>query len=129
MLLLLAIAILSAAVLAGGWLGAQVLMLEEPQPSGVNWRGLAHGATALAGFAVLVLALRYGAPTARAIRMGAGPFGLFAGGLVAFAALAGLTMLAFQIRRRPIPLALIAGHGLLGITGYTLLVTYLTMLY
>ena len=48
---------------------------------------------------------------------------------VAGAALAGLTMLLFQIRRRPIPLALVAGHGLLGITGYTLLMTYLTMLY
>ena len=129
MLLLSAIAILGIAVIAGGWLGAKVLMLDEPQPSYVNWRGLAHGGTALAGFVVLVLALRYGAPTARAIRMGAGPFGIVSGALVAGAALAGLTMLLFQIRRRPIPLGLVAGHGLLGITGYTLLVTYLTMLY
>ena len=129
MLLLIAIGILGIAVTAGGWLGAKVLMLDEPQPAGVNWRGLAHGATALLGFAVLVLALRYGAPTARAVRMGAGPFGIVAGALVAGAAMAGLTMLLFQIRRRPIPLALVGGHGLLGISGYTLLVTYLTMLY
>ncbi len=129
MLLLSAIAILGIAVTAGGWLGAQVLMLDEKQPVGVGWRGLAHGATALAGFALLVLALRSGAPTARALRMGAGPFGIFSGALIAGAALAGLTMLLLQIRRRPIPPGLIAGHGLLGITGYTLLVTYLTMLY
>ncbi len=129
MLLLTAIAILGVAVTAGGWLGAKVLMLEEPQAAGINWRGLAHGATALAGCAVLVLALRYGTPTPRAIRMGAGGFGLVSGALIAGAALAGLTMLACQIRRRPIPLALMAGHGLLGITGYTLLMTYLTMLY
>ncbi len=129
MLLLWAIGILGIAVVAGGWLGAQVLMLEEPQTIGVNWRGLAHGATALVGFVVLVLALRFGVPTARAVRMGAGGFGIFSGALVAGAAVAGLTMLMFQIRRRPIPLALIAGHGMLGVTGYTLLVTYLTMLY
>ena len=129
MLLLLAIAILGIAVIAGGWLGAKILMLDEPPPPGVNWRGLAHGATALVGLVVLVLALLQGVPTARAIRMGAGPFGVIAGALVAGAALAGLTMLLLQMRRRPIPLALVAGHGLLGITGYTLLMTYLTMLY
>ncbi len=129
MLLLSAIAILGIAVIAGGWLGAKVLMLDEPQPAYVNWRGLAHGATALAGFAILVLALRHDAPTPRAIRMGAGPFGIFSGALIAGAVLAGLTMLLFQLRRRPVPLGLVAGHGLLGITGYTLLMTYLTMLY
>ncbi len=129
MLLLVAIAILTLAVIAGGWLGAKILMLEEPQPEGVNRAGLAHGGVALAGFVVLVLALRYGVPTARAIRMGAGGFGILSGALIAGAALAGLTMLACRIRRRAIPLALVAGHGLLGITGYTLLMTYLTMLY
>ena len=128
-MLILAIAILGVAVVAGGWLGAQVLMLELPPPVGVHWRGLAHGATGLLGLAVLVAALRAGAPTLHAVRMGAGGFGRMAGALVAGAALAGLVMLAAQLRRRPLPLALIATHGLLGIAGYTLLVTYLTMLH
>ena len=129
MLLIIAIAILSLAVLAGGWLGAQILMLEEPPVSGVNRRGLAHGATGIAGLAVLLAALHYDAPTLRAIRLGVGGFGSFAGALIAGAALAGLTMLILQMRRRPIPLGLVAAHGLLGITGYTLVVTYLTMVY
>ena len=129
MLLIVAIAILSLTVLAGGWLGAQVLLLELPPPAGVSWRGLAHGAAGMVGFAVLVAALRYDAPTPRALRMGSGQFGNFAGALVAGAVLAGLTMLLLQLRRRPIPIGLVAAHGLLGITGYTLVVTYLTMLY
>ncbi len=128
-MLLIAIAVLGLAVLAGGWLGAQVLMLEDSLPLGVHWKGLAHGAAGLAGLAVLVLALRAGPLSAHAIRMGAGSFGRFSGALIAGAALMGLAILAQQLRRRPVTPVLIGAHGLLGISGYTLLVTYLTMLH
>ncbi len=127
-MLILAIGVLGLAVLAGGWLGAQVLMLDEPMRLGVHWKGLAHGALGLAGLAVLAVALR-GPPDAHARRLGAGNFGLFAGALIAGAALAGLTMLLLQLRRRAVPPGVVAAHGLLAISGYTLVVTYLTMLH
>ena len=128
-MLLTSIAVLGLAVLAGGWLGAQVLMLEETPPLGLHWKGLAHGATGLAGLAVLVAALWGAAPALHAVRMGAGGFGRFSAALIAGAAVIGLTILLQQVRRRPLKPVLIAAHGLLGITGYTLLVTYLTMLH
>jgi hypothetical protein len=41
---------------------------------------------------------------------------------------AGLAILATHLRRLTVSNSLVATHGLLAVTGYTLLVTYLTML-
>ncbi len=125
-MLILAIAILGLVVVVGGWLGSLYLFVDTP-PARLHWPGVAHGAAGLTGFVVLAAALRAG-PSAHAVRMGAGGFGLFSGALVAGALLAGAAILLTHLRGRRVPTALVAAHGLLGISGYTLLVTYMTML-
>ena len=124
-MLFVAIAILGLVVLAGGWLGSLYLLVDKPPTR--HWAGAVHGAAGLAGFLVLVAALG-AAPSARAVRMGAGGFGLFSGALIAGALFAGAAILLTQLRRRPVSTTLVAAHGLLGISGYTLLLTYMTML-
>ena len=125
-MLILSIAILGLVVIAGGWLGSLYLLVDKP-PARLHWPGVAHGAAGLTGFVVLVIALRAG-PSAHALRMGAGGFGMFSGALVAGALLAGGAILLTHLLRRPVSTALVAAHGLLGISGYTLLVTYMTMI-
>ncbi len=127
-MLFLAIGVLGLVVAAGGWLARGYLLTDEP-PAGLGRAGLVHGAGGLIGAAVLAAALRGPPPSAHAVKMGVGGFGLFSGGLIAGAALAGLTILITHLRRRTVSAALVATHGMLGISGYTLLVTYLTMLH
>ena len=127
-MLIPAIALLGAVVLAGLALGALYLMMDEP-PDGLTLKGLLHGVGGAAGLALLVVALRQSPPSAHAIKMGVSGFGVFAASLIAAAFLVGLYILARHLRRRFIPLTAVAAHGLLAIVGYTLLVTYLTMLH
>ena len=127
MLLIAAVGLLGLVVAAGAWLARPYLLTDE-LPGRLHWTGLAHGAGGLAGLAVLAAALQ-GPLTAHAIRMGAGRFGVFSAALMAGALLAGVAILAVRLRRRPVTTGLVAAHGLLGIAGYTLLATYLTMLH
>ncbi len=129
MLLIEAIGLLTLVVAVGAWLGAKYLFSDAPPPVGLRWPGLVHGAAGLLGFAVLVVALRGPPPSQHALRMGVGGFGVFSAILVGGAVLAGLTILATHLRRRPISVALVGAHGLLGVAGLTLLMTYLTMLH
>jgi hypothetical protein len=126
MLLIAAIALLTVVVAVGGWLASLYLMVERP-PARLNWVGLLHGVGGVVGFAVMVAALQVPAG-AHAVRMGVGRFGWFAAFLVGAALLAGLVILATHMRRLAVPNSLVATHGLLAVSGYTLLVTYLTML-
>jgi hypothetical protein len=126
MLLIAAIALLTVVVCVGGWLGSLYLLVERP-PARLNWIGILHGAGGAFGFAVMVAALR-APPGAYAVRMGVGRFGWFSAYLVGGALLAGLVILVTQLRRLAVPNSLVATHGMLAVTGYTLLVTYLTML-
>jgi hypothetical protein len=126
MLLIAAIALLTVVVGVGGWLGSLYLLVERP-PARLNLVGILHGAGGAVGFAVMVAALRV-PPGAYAVRMGAGRFGWFAAFLVGGALLAGLVILGTHLRRLAVPNSLVATHGLLAVCGYTLLVTYLTML-
>ena len=127
-MLIPAIALLGAVVLAGLGLGGLYLMIDEP-PQGLTWKGILHGLGGLAGLALLVVALRQTPPSAHAVKMGVSSFGIFAASLIAAAFVAGLFILSRHLLRRPIPLAVVATHGMLAIVGYTLLVTYLTMLH
>jgi hypothetical protein len=77
---------------------------------------------------VLVVALLGTPPSKHAVKMGVAGFGVFSGVLIGVALAIGLLILARRLRRRTVPLNIVAAHGLLAITGYTLLVTYLTML-
>ena len=128
MLLISAIAVLTLVVGVGGWLGGLYLMVEKP-PKRLNLVGLSHGAGGAAGFALTVAALAVSPPGQHAVHMGAGAFGKIAGALLAGALGAGIAILSAQLRRRPVSNTIVAVHGLLAISGYTLLVTYLTMLY
>ncbi len=129
MLLIGSIGLLTLVVAVGAWLGAKYLFTDEPPPVGVHWPGLVHGAAGLLGFGALIVALRGPPPSLHALRMGVGGFGVFAATLVGGAILAGLTILTLHLRRQPIPVAVVATHGLLGVAGLTLLMTYLTMLH
>jgi hypothetical protein len=126
MLLIAAIALLTVVVGVGGWLASLYLLVERP-PARLNWVGILHGAGGAVGFAVMVAAVRV-PPGAHAVRMGVGRFGWFAAFLVGAALVAGLAILATHLRRLTVSNSLVATHGLLAVTGYTLLVTYLTML-
>jgi hypothetical protein len=128
MLLLYAIGVLTMVVIIGGLLGGQYLLIERP-PAGLRWPGILHGLGGVAGFVLMVAGLRGPLPFAKAARMGAGAFGAIAGALIAGALVAGLTILLTHVRRRPISPGLVALHGMLAIVGYTLLLTYLTMLH
>jgi hypothetical protein len=123
-----AIAILGVVASAGLWLGGLYLLAERP-PGRLKWPGLLHGLGGLAGFAVLVASVPGSRATPHAVRMGAGSFAVVAELLLAAALVAGAVILAVHLRRRPVSASLVAVHGMLAITGYTLLVTYLTMLY
>ncbi len=126
MLLIASIVLLGLVVILGTTLASRYLMMEETPAK--SWPGALHGLGGLAGFALLAAALWREAPGAHAVRMGAGAFGVISGALIAGALLAGTLILIAHLRRRPLTTALIATHGMLAITGYTLLVTYLTML-
>jgi hypothetical protein len=128
MLLAVAIALLGIVAMAGIGLGGLYMLVDRP-PAGLRWPGILHGAGGVAGFGVLLAGLVRTPTTPHAVRMGAGGFSVVAAALLAGALVAGGLILLTHLRGRPVSLALVASHGLLAITGYTLLVTYLTMLY
>ena len=127
-MLIQAIALLGAVVLIGLALGGLYLLLDEP-PKGLDWKGILHGLGGAAGLALLVMALRQTPPSTHAVKMGVANFGLVSATLIGAAFLTGLVILSRHFLRRSISLGLVASHGLLAIVGYTLLVTYLTMLH
>lgn len=126
-MLTIAITLLTFVVVAGGWLGGLYLLVEEP-PTKLGWKGAAHGAGGVIGAVVLWIALRSPHGGARALRLGAAYFGLISAVLISAAALGGLVILMVHLRRRHVSNALVAAHGGVAITGYVLLITYLTML-
>lgn len=128
MMLIAAIAILGCVVLAGMGLGALYIMLDRPPPK-LGWVGGLHALGGVAGFELLVLAIRTSPPGAHAVKMGAGGFRMVATILLGAALAIGLLILVRRLTRSGISSALVATHGMLAVTGYLLLVTYLTMLY
>ncbi len=127
-MLIASIAVLGLVVLAGMGLGALYMLLDRP-PARLRWPGALHALGGVAGFELLVLGLRHAPPTRHAIKMGVAAFGIVSGCLIGAALLFGLLILFRHIGRRAIPLQLVAIHGMLAVIGYTLLVTYLTMLH
>ena len=122
-MLVAAVAILGVAFALGLWLGSLYMLFERP-PSRLTAVSIVHGIVGAAGIAVLLLALR---GPARGVKYGAGAFGSFSAGLLVAALAGGLTLLAAHLRRRPVPVGLVAIHGMFAVVGYVLLCTYLTM--
>ncbi|MEJ0018184.1 MAG: hypothetical protein WDN25_16795 [Acetobacteraceae bacterium] len=108
--------LLLAAGLYGSLLGALHLRAGGTRPA--SWRALPHGIIGLAGFVVLLLALR-GPPRGQA--MGVAAFGEIAAVLFAIALALGL-VLPF-LRRRGLGLA-IAVHASVAIGGIVILAAY-----
>jgi hypothetical protein len=127
-MLIPAIAVLGVVVLVGLALGGLYMMVDAP-PDGLTWKGAAHGLGGAAGLALLVVALRQAPPSTHAVKMGVAGFGVFAACLIGAAFVGGLFIFSRHLLRREVPLAAVAVHGVLAVVGYTLLVTYLTMLH
>jgi hypothetical protein len=127
-MLIPAIIVLGLVVLAGIWLGGLYMMVERP-PDRLRLLGASHAVGGVIGFELLVLALRHTPPSAHAVKMGAAGFGLVSSILIGAALAIGMVILFRHIGRRAISMNIVAVHGLLAIVGYTLLITYLTMLH
>ena len=83
--------------------------------------GALHGFVAVAGLAMLALALR-GPP--RGLEQGTGTFGIIAAVLIALAALAGTALLAARLRKRRLSGTLIGIHATLAVGGFVILLAY-----
>lgn len=108
-MLIAAAVLLGIAALAG--LAMAVLHFVGRTPPRAALAGV-HGLFAVAGVAVLLLAV---------IRAGAGAVAIVALVLVLLAALGGLTLLSLHLRGRTLPSGLVAGHGVLALVGFVLL--------
>jgi len=73
---------------------------------------LGHGLLAVSGIVALTMAVLGGdAPSQARVALG----------LFVLAALGGLTLFSFHLRKKPLPLAVVAVHGLVAITAFAVL--------
>jgi hypothetical protein len=95
----------------GGMALAAIRLGGTPRPP--TWMALGHGAVAATGLVLLIIAaMNPGIP-----RMAQVALGVFV-----LAALGGLAMfLGFHLKQKPLPVALVLGHGLIAVTAYVLL--------
>ena len=114
-----AFVVLGIAVLLGGVLA--VLHLREGAAPPPLPFGALHGLIAIAGLALLALALR-GPP--RGVAQGTGSFGTIAAALIGMAALVGLMQLAARLRGRRLAGMLIGIHATLAVDGFVVLLAY-----
>lgn len=106
-----AAAIVLALAALGGLTLAVIRFRGAPYPQ--MWMALGHGLVAATGLGLLIYA---------AINPGLPEKGQIALGILILAALGGATMfLAFHMKRRPLPIPFVVGHGLLAAAGYLLL--------
>jgi hypothetical protein len=104
-----AILLFTVAAVAG--LSIAIMHLRDRKPPRPLMAAL-HGVFAASGLVILLMAVA---------RSGTGGRPLTALGLLVLAALGGFVLLSFHVRGRPLPAALIAGHGLLAVLAYGLL--------
>ena len=103
--------ILLALAALGGLTLAVIRMRGAPWPP--MWMALGHGAIAAAGVGTLMYsAATSGIPTMAQVALG----------VFILAALGGSALFfGFHMRRKPLPVALVLGHGLIAAAGYVLL--------
>jgi hypothetical protein len=105
-------AIVLALAAAGGLVLAVIRLKGEPWPP--LWLALGHGAMAATGIGLLIYAAMQpgGMPTLAQISLG----------IFVLAALGGATLfLGFHMRRKPLPIPFVLGHGLIAAIGLVLL--------
>jgi hypothetical protein len=116
-MLLLSLVLLLIAALLGTALAVLHLLARPP-----GWApGALHGLLGLAGFGVLVLALR-GPPRGQAL--GVAEFGRIAAVLLGVALLAGAVVLATLLRYRRVPGLVIGLHATIAVSGVVILAAY-----
>ena len=118
-MLALATIIIGLAVVIGA--AAAVTWLRGDGRPAPTWLTATHGLAALAGLALLIVALagaRKGAAT------GTQSFGTIATVLLTTAALIGLAMLATHVLKRRVSGALVGIHATLAIAGFVILAVY-----
>ena len=110
--------LLALAVMIGSWIAIDAVRRAAPPKLAA---ALLHGLLALAGYALLVVAL--GGPP-RGEAAGAGSFGLVAAVALALAALPGLLLFAQHLKGKRLGGGLIGLHASLAVTGFVILLTY-----
>lgn len=110
--------LLALAVLVGSWIAIASLRHVAPPKLAA---ALLHGLLALAGIALLLLAL---AGPERGQAAGAGSFGLVAAVILGLATIPGLLLFAQHLRNRRLAGGLIGLHASLAIAGFVVLLTY-----
>jgi hypothetical protein len=119
--LITAFTILGIAVLLGSVLAVMYMPEGAAAPS---WRLAAlHGLMAIGGLGCLGLALR-GPP--RGLDQWAGSFGMIAAVLIALAAVVGFALFSARLRKRRLSGTLIGIHATLAISGFVVLIVYVT---
>jgi hypothetical protein len=105
-------AIVLALAALGGLTLAIIRLRGAPWPP--TWLALVHGVVATTGVGLLLYAAMSPAGISRMAQIAMGIFVLAAlGGAVMF--------LGFHLNRKPLPIPLVLGHGLIAVTGYVLL--------
>ena len=121
-MLIAAFASLAAAVALGSLLA--MIHLRGRTDAAIPWPlGALHGLLGIAGLTGLLLALR-GPP--RGLDQGVASFGAISAGLIALAALAGLGIFFIHVVKKRRAGALIALHATLAVTGFVILIAYLS---
>ena len=106
-----AAAIVLALAALGGLTIAILRFRGTPYPP--LWMAAGHGLVAATGLGLLIDAAIHGELSQR---------GQISLGILILAAVGGATMfLGFHLRKRPLPIPLVAGHGLIAAVGYILL--------
>lgn len=123
-MLTLATGLFGMAVLTGIWMGV-IHMESEGRRRPPQRLAAAHGIAALAGFAFLAAVILNG--SARGRTTGSSSFDVIAAVCFAAAALVGFYLFVGRHRRgRRLPGVVIAGHMMLAVTGFVVLLVYLS---
>jgi hypothetical protein len=101
--------VLFALAAAGGSFLAYLRFTNKPLPIAL---ALGHGAGAAAGIVALLLVV---------LRADSGGQPRLALILFGVAALGGITLFSFHLRKKQLPLGLVVGHGLLAVTAFVVL--------
>ncbi len=117
-MLLLAFALLLIAALGGSVLMGLHLRAERPPGASL---GALHGLAGIAGFIVLLLALR-GPPRGQA--MGVGEFGRVAAALLTMALAVAIPIVLVRLRHRRIPGLIVGAHATIAVSGVVILAAY-----
>jgi hypothetical protein len=121
-MLAVATVLLGFALLGGA--GAAIAARLRSAKASPAWLAYAHGGVAIAGYALLLVAL----PGAqRGQETGTQSFGAVSAALIGAAVLAALAMLRARLRKRPVGGLVIGIHATLAVSGFVLLAVYVAL--